>query len=120
MQFDTVSVQAQPFIKLAQSNMELLTRFASAPEVMTQATAGASQLFQQATTSAQKLMNSGAFAHLMQGMLSNYIEFLGEVSQGSMTALMAGQAAFTRQAQEATDTVIDEAQVRGRRGRQAA
>jgi len=68
MQDRLMHAQAQPFIKLAQSNMELLTRFSSSPEMTAQATS----LFQQATESATKLMQSGAFARMMQGMMKNY------------------------------------------------
>ena len=60
---DVIQAQMQPFFKLAQANMDLLTRFSTSPEVTAQATANASQLFQQATESAMKLMQSGAFVH---------------------------------------------------------
>ena len=118
MQDNVMQVQAQPFVKLAQANMDLLTRFSTSPEVTSQVTANASQLFQQASESAMKLMQSGAFAHLMQGMFKNYIEFLGELNESGMTMLSQGQAALARQAQEATSNVIDAADVRGRRARQ--
>jgi len=115
-----MQTQAQPFVKLAQANMELLTRFSTSPEVTTQASANASQLFQQASESAMKLMQSGAFAHLFQGMLKNYTEFLAELSQSGMAMWSQGQAALTRQVQEASDGVIDATEARGRRARQAA
>lgn len=120
MQFDAMHVNAQPFIKLAQANMELLTRFSTSPEVTSQATANASQLFQQASSSAMSLMQSDAFSRLMQGMLKNYTEFLSDVGQSGMAMLTQGQAAFTRQAQDAAESVIDAAQASGRRSRQAA
>jgi hypothetical protein len=114
---DVIHAQMQPFYKLAQANMDLLTRFSTSPEVTAQATANASQLFQQATESAMKLMQSGAFAHVMQGMLKNYTEFLAELSQSGMALMSQGQAALVRQAQEATDGVIDATTVRARRTR---
>lgn len=120
MQDNLMQAQTQPFLKLAQANMDLITRFSTSPEVTTEASANASQLFQQASESVMKLMQSGAFAHLMQGMLKNYTEFLTELSQSGMAMLSQGQAAMTRQVQEATNEVIDAADVRGRRGRQAA
>lgn len=120
MQDNLMQSQSLPFIKLAQANMELLTRFSTSPEVTAQASANASQMFQQATDTAMKLMHSGAFAHLMQGMLKNYTEFLTDVGQSSLSMLSQGQAAMTRQVQEATDGVIDASEVRGRRARQAA
>lgn len=120
MQFDTTHVQAQPFIRFAQANMDLLSRFSTSPEVTAQTSAAAAQMFQQASSSALKLMQSGAYSQLMQGMLMNYIEFLGEVSQSGMAMLSEGQAAVLRQAQQAADTVIDAAPARGRRSRHAA
>ncbi len=120
MQDKLIQAQTQPLFKLAQANMDLLTRFSTSPEVTTQVTATASQLFQQSTESAMKLMQSNAFAHLMQGMLKNYTDFITELSQGSMTMLSQGQAEMTRQVQEATKGVIDATEVQGRRIRQAA
>ena len=116
MQDRLMHAQAQPFIKLAQSNMELLTRFSSSPEMTAQATS----LFQQATESATKLMQSGAFARMMQGMMKNYSEFLMELNQSSMELMSQGQAAMVRQVQEASEGVIDVTDSRVRRSRQAA
>ena len=120
MQDNLMQAQTQPFVKLAQANMDLLTRFSSSSEVGAQASANASQLFQQASESAMKLMQSGAFAHMMQGMLKNYTEFLTELSQSGMAMLSQGQAAMTHQVQEATNGVIDATDARSRRARQAA
>jgi len=120
MQDTLMQSQTQPFIKLAQSNMDLLTRFSTSPEVTAQAGANASQLFQQASESALKLMQSGAFAQMMQGMLNNYTEFLTDLGQSGIAMLNQGQAAMTRQVQEATNEVIEASEVRARRGRHAA
>lgn len=120
MQDNLMQNQTQPFVKLAQANMELLTQFTTSPEVTSQTTASASQLFQQANDSALKLMQSGAFAQLMQGMMKNYSEFLTEFSQSAMAMMSQGQAALVRQTQEATDGVIEATELRGRRARQAA
>jgi hypothetical protein len=120
MQDNVMQTQAQPFVKLAQANMELLTRFWTSPEVQSQTTANASALFQQASASAMKLMQSGVSAHLMQGMLQNYTEFLAEMYQGWATLISQGQNALMSQVQEGTDNVIDATAAHGRRGRQAA
>jgi hypothetical protein len=120
MQDKLMQSQTQSFVKLAQANMDLLTRFSTSPEVTTQASANASQLFQQASESAMKLMQSSAFTHLLQGMLKNYTEFLAELSQSGMAMWSQGQAALTRQVEEASEVVIDATDARGRRARQAA
>jgi hypothetical protein len=110
----------QPFIKLAQANMELLTRFSQSPEVTSQSAATAQNFIQQAQQSAASLMQSNALAQLTQGMLKNYTEFLTEWNQSAMAALAQGQAALVARAQEVTGTVVDAAEARSRRGRQAA
>ena len=117
MQDKLMQAYAQPFAKLAQANMALFTRYSTSPEVTAHATANASQVFQQAGESAMKLMQSGGYAHLMQGMLQNYTEFLTELGQSSMSMFSQGQAAMTRQAQEAASDVMDAAESRTRRSR---
>jgi uncharacterized membrane-anchored protein YhcB (DUF1043 family) len=116
MQDNLMQAQTQPFIKLAQGNMELLTRFSSSPEMTAQATS----LFQHATESATNLMQSGAFAQLMQGMMKNYSEFFMELNQSAMALMSQGQAAMLRQVQEASEGVVDVTDMRARRSRQAA
>lgn len=120
MQDNVMQVPVQPFLKLAQSNMELLTRFSTSPEVTAQATADASNLFQQATESATSLMRSAAFANLMQGMWKNYTDFLTEFSRSSLTLMTQGQETLMRQAQDVTAGVVDATEARARRSRQAA
>ena len=115
MQDTIVQNQTQPFVKLAQANMELLAQFTTSPEVTSQTSANANQLFQQASEYTLKLMHSGAFAHLMQGMLKNYTEFLAELGQSTMTMMSQGQATLLRQTQEATAGVIEATELRARR-----
>ena len=117
MQSNIMQSQAQPFLRLVQANMDLLTQFSTSPEVTSQATADASQLFQQGTASAMKFMQSGAFAHLMQGMTKNYTEFLTELGQTTMAIARQGQAALVQQTQEATDSLTEATETRGRRAR---
>ena len=69
MQDNAMQASTQPFFKLVQANMDLLSRFSTTPEVTAQATAGASNLFQQASESATTLLRSDAFSHMMQGLL---------------------------------------------------
>jgi hypothetical protein len=101
MQDNLIQPVFQPFFKLAQSNMALLTQFS--PEVMSQAMGTA---------------RSNAVAELLQGLTKNYTEFLVELGQSSVAVLSQGQAAFLRQAQEASSNVIDATQAR--RARHAA
>ena len=118
MQDNIMQPAMQPFIKLVQANMELLTKFS--PEVISQSVANAQNLFQQGQGSATNLVQSNAFAQLMQGMLKNYTEFMMELGQSGMAVLAQSQAAMTRQAQEVSENVIDASEARARRTRQAA
>jgi hypothetical protein len=90
MQDNVMQTALQPFIKLTQANMDLLTKFSMSPEAIPQ---------------------------LMQGMLKNYTEFMTEVGQSGMAALAQGQAAMMRQVQEASETVVDASEARARRTR---
>jgi hypothetical protein len=118
MQDNVMQVHAQPYIKLVQANMELFTQFSTSPEVTSQAGVNPSQLFQQASQSATNLMQSGAFARLLQGMLKNYTEFVTEVGQSAMSAASQVQASLVQQVQTASESageVVDVAEARGRR-----
>jgi hypothetical protein len=120
MRVSIMQTQAAPFVKLMQANMELLTQFSTSPEVMSQATANANQLFQQASGSTMNLMQSGAFAQVMQGMMKNYTEFLTELGQGTVAMMSQANAALLQHSQEATNGLTEATDIRGRRGRQAA
>ncbi len=119
MQDNAIQTSTQPFFKLVQANMDLLSKFSTAPEVTAQASASATNLFQQASESATTLMHSGAFAHMLQGLVKNYTDFLAELSQSSMAMLSQGQHALVQQTQEAAENVVDATEGR-RRARQAA
>jgi hypothetical protein len=115
-----VQAQTQPFFRLVQSNMELLGQFSTSPEVTKEFSAIAGNLLEQVTESAAKLMQSGALASLMQGMLKNYTDFLMELSQTNMALLSQGQSALVRQVEQVADTVVEATEVQGRRLRHAA
>lgn len=117
MQDNPIQSVLQPFFKLTQSNVALLTQFSMSPEVVSQAMGNAQNLFQQSQNGAGKVASTNAFGELVQGLMKNYTEFLLEVGQGGMAMLSQGQAAFLRQAQDASSNVIDAST---RRGRQAA
>jgi hypothetical protein len=116
MQNNFMPAQTQPFVKLAQANMELLLRFSNSSGVMP-TSANANQWFQQAGESTMKLMQSGAFAELMQGLLKNYTEFFAELSQGSMDLLSQTQSTMTHQLQEASPEADARGETRTRRAR---
>ena len=118
MQDQALQLPIQPFIKLAQANMELMARFSTSPEVLSQSTGIAKNLIEQSQQAATSLMQSTAFMQLSQGMLENYTTFVTEWGQSSMTALAQAPAAMIARAQEAAN-VVDVAEARGRRSRRA-
>lgn len=110
----------QPFMKLAQSNIELWSKFSLSPEVMSEATRNMKSLWEQSQASAASLAQSQSFTALMQGMAKNYTDFVSELTQSTYALMSQGQAPLLHQTQEATANVIDAADARTRRPRQAA
>ena len=107
----------QPYIKLAQSNIELWYNFSSSPEVMSEATRSVQSFMEQAQASVLHLGQSHAFTSLVQGLIKNYTEFLSDLSQSTYSTMSQGQATWMQQAQEAASNVFD---VTARRSRRAA
>jgi hypothetical protein len=66
---------------------------------------------------ANDLAQSNAFGQLMQGLLKNYAEFVAELGQGGMALFAQGQAAVLQQAEDASETVEEGSDARGRRSR---
>ena len=107
----------QPFIKLAQCNMELVTKFSLWPGAVSQSAVSPQNFVQQAQHAAMNLVQPSAFVQLAQGMMKNYAEFLAECGQTAMATFAQGQAAMISQAQEVTSEGVDAAEGRGRRSR---
>ena len=110
----------QPFMKLAQSNSELLSRYATSPEVTMQAVQVAEGLTRQLQDAALKVSNSNAFGNLAQGLMNNYLKFWTELAQSSIAGFSRGQTSLMQQAETATEQVIDATQASVRRARQSA
>ena len=123
-QTNLMQTAIQPFIKLGQANMELLTQFSLSPQALAQSMSNVQSLFQPGqAAAAPQLLQSGAFAQLAQGLLKNYTEFMLELGQSSMAVFAQGQAQMMSRAQDAAEGVIDvseSSETRGRRARQAA
>ena len=117
MQDNPMQAALQPFVKLVQSNMELLGRYSMSPEAMTQAMAGAQGLFRPGQGTASSLAQSPALAELTQGMVKNYTEFMAEVAQSGVAMLAQGQAALLQHTQQTTEGIASAGAQRARRGR---
>ena len=109
MQDNPMQTALQPYVKLVQSNMELLSRYSMSPGAMTQALSNAQGLFKPGQSAPPQLAQSAAFAELVQGMIKNYTQFMAEVAQGNIALLAQGQAALVEQTQRATEGVADAA-----------
>jgi len=116
MQDSVMQPAVQPFIKLVQSNMALLTQFCMSPDMISQAMSNAQSLLHQGQGSATNVTQSNAFGQLMQGMLRNYTEFMAEFGQSAMAMLTQAQTATMQSASEAAESVAD-SEPRSRRTR---
>jgi hypothetical protein len=110
----------QPFVKLTQSNTELLSRYATSPEVTTQTVQVVEGLMRQMQDAAMKLSSSNAFGSLAQGLMNNYMHFWSDLSHSYAVGFSQGQSSLMRQAEAVTSEAIDATQANVRRARQAA
>lgn len=110
----------QPFAKLTQSNTELLSRYATSPEVTAQAVQVAEGLMRQMQDASLKLSKSNAFGNLTQGLMNNYLHFWTDLSQSLVAGFSQGQSWLMRQAEAVTTEAIDATQASVRSVRQAA
>jgi hypothetical protein len=118
VQNDLIPPGMQPFVKLVQNNMALLTRFSMSPEAISQATANAQRVAKgEAPAVGSDLLQSNALAELMQGMIRNYTEFITELGQSGMAMLAQGQAAMMQKVQDANESVVEATHEGRRRGR---
>jgi hypothetical protein len=85
---DAMQTPLQPFIKLMQSNMELLTRFSRPLDTVPDAEAS-----MQRDAVAFNLAQSNALGQLIQGMLENYTNFLADLGAASIKLMAQGRAA---------------------------
>jgi hypothetical protein len=95
-----------PFAKLAQSNLELFTKFSLSPEAVSQAMAQAQRMFLQQSPGVAPLqplqVSPNAIAELMMGLMKNYMEFLMELGQGSAALMQQAPTTLARATQQAT------------------
>jgi hypothetical protein len=111
----------QPFIKLAQNNMELVKSFSQLPEVNPSVAGSNGQNpFLQGQTSAASLLQSNAFLNLMQGAVKNYTEFVVALGQNSIAAVGQTQASLVREGKAVAENVVDATEARRRRAAQEA
>ena len=121
MNQDMLQPFLQPYVRLAQRNMQLLTEFSVSPEMVSLWMTNAQKMFEQSARSAmsgqaggdpQKMTEqlqsnvaqvgqSKAFAELVQKLMQSYSQFLFELAQTGMTAFGQEQAKLMGQMQQA-------------------
>ncbi|MDZ5456827.1 hypothetical protein [Azohydromonas lata] len=97
----------QPYVRLTQRNMQLLTRFSASPEMVSLWLKNGQKIFAQTVQEAasgktshepKKMVKqvqenisdvgqSKAFASLLQGLMQSHLEFLTDLAQTNMAAL---------------------------------
>lgn len=117
---NAVQATMQPFIKLVQANMALLTKFSVPPDVAPLPAAGGPiQQMQQGQEAIAKMMQSTAMLTLMQGLAKNYTEFMSEFAQSSTALLSQGQEAMVKQTRDMSSRMTEATQPHARNGRSA-
>ncbi|MDZ5458633.1 hypothetical protein [Azohydromonas lata] len=101
MPSDVMQPFMAPFTKLAQSNLELLTKFSLSPEMVSQAMTQAQRMFNQQPSATPMAVPPNALADLMMGLMKNYMEFLMELGQGSATLMQQAPATLAKATQQA-------------------
>jgi hypothetical protein len=101
MSTDLMQPFMAPFTKLAQSNLDLFTKFSLSPEAVSQAMLQAQRTFLQQSPSAPLQVPPNAIAELMMGLLKNYMEFLMELGQGSAALMQQAPATLAKATQQA-------------------
>jgi hypothetical protein len=113
-----------PYTKLARANMDLLAKFSTSPEVMSQTLGTAQKMADQGTATASNLLLSNAFSDFVMGLLQNWMEFWSELSQTTMSFMDQSSETFLKKAPamagEAARAVSEMAQGKTPRSRPTA
>lgn len=112
----------QPFIKLAQNNLELVKSLSNSSATASSPSLGTPvhNPFLQGAGSAAGLLQPTAFLQLMQGTVKNYTEFMVALSQNTVSAVNQTQATLVREGRTMADNVADATEARKRRAAQSA
>ncbi len=105
MNEELIQNSTQPFIKLAQSNMDLVTKMLPTPEAMNSSMAEVEKLFHQPTGLSGNITNVNAFGQLAHCMFSNYTVFMMEMGRYATQCMLQGQDNIRRSTQQATEAV---------------
>ena len=107
MKDELIYTTTQPFMKLVQSNMELVNQMMPKPEALSRSMAAGDNLFHQPAGMTSSFAQGAAFGQMMQSMIRNYTVFLTEWGQCSMNAIAHSQQAFQHSVQQAADMATE-------------
>lgn len=119
----------QPYVRLAQRNMQLFTSFSASPEMVklwlqntqkmaahaaTSATSGKTatapeQMVKQVQENISDVGQSRAFAGLIQGLMQSHMQFLVDLAQTSMAAMSQMPAKVLENVQQNASQALSEA-----------
>ena len=123
---EALSPFIQPYVRLAQRNMQLMTNFSASPEVVSVWLSSNQMLFEQAIQgkthgkagkAPQKVVEqiqkdvsqvsqSKAFSGLVQGLMQSHIEFFMDLAQSSVVAWGQAPVHMLKQVQQATVSTL--------------
>lgn len=123
---ETLPAVMQPYVRLAQRNMQLCTNFSMSPEMVSLWLTNNQKMFSQALQSTatgkkgeqpQKMLEqlqknmsetgqSEAFVGLVQGLMQSQMQFLVDLAQTSMAVLSQGPAKMVEQIQQAASSTL--------------
>lgn len=104
MQEDLIQNSTQPFIKLAQSNMELVNKMMPTPEAMSTSMNEIGKMFQQQPAGLPaNFSHVTAIGHMAQCMFQNYVVFMMEIGRCATAAMSQGQDTLKRTAEQANE-----------------
>lgn len=98
MPTDAFETLLSPYTKLARANMDLMAKFSTSPEVMSQ-TLGAAQKFSTGSADAATgLLATNAFSEFLMGLIKNWMEFWTDLGQSALAFADQSQEAFLKKA----------------------
>jgi hypothetical protein len=102
---DNTQPAFQPYVKLVQSNMEVLGKYSTSREAISQAMAKSQKLLRPRQGSRSSLNQSNALNELARELIKNHTVFANEMGERGIALLAQRQATLIQQAQQATNMV---------------
>lgn len=99
MPTDAFESLLSPYTKLMRANMDLMAKFSTSPEVMSQTLGTAQKLADQSRDSATNLLASNAFGEFLMGLVKNWMEFLTDLGQSAMSFADQSQEMILKKSQ---------------------